>query len=181
VLLNRILAGFALLSLGLTLWQWLVARRFPLHKQDLPATVFPGVTLLKPLKGCDESTEACLRSWMVQAYPGSIQILFAVASAEDPVCGVVRKLLAEFPTVDAQLVICGPLAGTNLKISKLMQLEPIVKHELNVVSDADVRVSADFLARVVPGLQDSRVGLVNCFYRLANPVTLAMWWEAGSN
>jgi len=178
VLLNPILAGFALLSLGLTLWQWLVARRFPLHKQDSPATAFPGVTLLKPLKGCDESTEACLRGWMAQAYPGPIQILFAVASGEDPVCAVVRKLLQEFPGVDAQLVICGPLAGTNLKISKLMQLEPMVNYELNVVSDADVRVSADFLVRVVPGLQDSRVGLVNCFYRLANPVTLAMWWEA---
>jgi len=177
VLLNGILGGLALLSLGLTLWQWLVARRFPLHQPAKPATAFPALTLLKPLKGCDENTAACLRSWMAQTYRGPLQILFAVASAEDPVCPVVKKLLQEFPTVDAQLVICGPFTGTNLKISTLMQLEPLVKHELNCMSDADVRVTADFLAEVVP-LLGSGVGLVNCFYLLANPVGLAMWWEA---
>lgn len=47
-----------------------------------------------------------------------------------------------------------------------------------MVSDADVRVSADFLANAVPPLRVPEVGLVNCFYRLANPSTLAMRWEA---
>jgi ceramide glucosyltransferase len=46
------------------------------------------------------------------------------------------------------------------------------------VSDADVRVPPDFLANVVAPLRESEVGLVNCFYRLANPTTLAMQWEA---
>ena len=178
VLLNAILGALALLSLGLTLWQWLVARRFPLHQHIKAAKSFPAVTLLKPLKGRDQSTEACLRSWLTQAYPGPVQILFAVASTEDPVCSLVRKLVREFPKVDAELVVCGPLAGTNLKVSKLMQLEPLVKHELNGVSDADVLVPDDFLANVVPLLDDSRVGLVNCFYRLANATGPAMWWEA---
>jgi ceramide glucosyltransferase len=49
---------------------------------------------------------------------------------------------------------------------------------LILVSDADVRVPPDFLANVVAPLRDPKIGLVNCFYRLANPVTLAMRWEA---
>jgi len=178
VLLNAILCCLALLSLILTLWQWLVARRFPLHKQLPIGKTFPAVTLLKPLKGCDESTEACLRSWLAQQYPGALQILFAVASAQDPVCELVRSLLREFPKIDAQLVVCGPLSGNNLKVSKLMQLEPQVKYEINGVSDADVRVPPEFLTNTAPSLEDSRVGLVNCFYRLENPGSSAMWWEA---
>jgi ceramide glucosyltransferase len=47
-----------------------------------------------------------------------------------------------------------------------------------MISDADVKVPADFAANVTPWLSDPAVGLVNCFYRLANPSTAAMQWEA---
>jgi ceramide glucosyltransferase len=39
-------------------------------------------------------------------------------------------------------------------------------------------VASDFLANAVAPLRAAEVGLVNCFYRLANPTTLAMQWEA---
>ncbi len=133
--------------------------------------------MLKPLKGCDESTEECLRSWFKQEYPGSVQLLFGVASAEDPVCDIVRRLQKEFPESDTELLVCGPLAGENAKVSKLVQLDILSKHEVLIVSDADVRVTPDFLASVVAPLKNPKVGLVNCFYRLANPTTTAMRWE----
>ena len=167
-----------MLSLCLTVWQWLVACRFPLHARVGETTASGPVTLLKPLKGCDSTTEACLRSWLQQDYAGNVQVLFGVASAQDPVCDVVQRLLKESPNIDAQLVVCGPLAGTNLKVSKLMQLERLTRHELVVVSDADVRVPPDFLANVLAPLADPKVGLVNCFYRLANPTTWATRWES---
>ncbi len=178
MLLNATLFGLALLSLVLLLWQWLAASRFPLHQRSNRLDYLPPVTLLKSLKGCDESTELCLRSWFLQEYKGGIQILFGVASADDPVCGIVRKLIAEFPSVDAQLIVCGPLVGTNLKAAKLAQLEKLAKYEVLVISDADVRVPQDLLANVVQPLANDQVGLVNCFYRLANPTTAAMHWEA---
>jgi ceramide glucosyltransferase len=178
----------ALLSLALLLWQWLVARRFPLHQRVTDASFTPDVTLLKPLKGCDAATEDCLRSWFAQQYGGRVQILFGVASAEDPVCTIVQRLQKEFPDRDAQLLVSGPLTGTNAKVSKLAQLEPMAKHDLFVISDADVRVPPDFLANVVApfALHASTLdtssrrpcALVNCFYRLANPTTAAMQWEA---
>ena len=175
----QIISGLlALLSVGLLLWQWLVARRFPLHSRFSTNSFAPGLTLLKPLKGCDDTTEACLRSWFVQDYGGPIQILFGVASVDDPVCSVVNKLIAEFPRINAQLVVSGPLAGTNLKVSKLAQLEREAINSVFVISDADVKVPLDLLSNVVVPLQGPDVGLVNCFYRLANPSTDAMRWEA---
>jgi len=171
------------------------------------------VTLLKPLKGCDPATEDCLRSWFAQQYRGRMQILFGVAAADDPVCGIVRRLLQEFTAIDAQLVVGSPLPGANAKVAKLAELEGLAKHELLVISDADVRVPPDFLANIVaplggaplplnlvgtrstasvtlaakngtrwnaslPSSEARACGLVCCFYRLANPATLAMQWEA---
>jgi ceramide glucosyltransferase len=205
VLWNPILAGLALLSLALTLWQWLVARRFPLHRRLAfpsskgsdpgqlagPQPSLPALTLLKPLKGCDPTTEASLRSWFVQDYTAPVQILFGVASPEDPVCAIIDRLRQEFPASDAQLVVCNSFSGANAKVATLAALEPIAKHDILVISDADVRVPVDFLANIVSPLRDdgavadgssakasSPCGLVNCFYRLANLDTLPMKWEA---
>ncbi len=176
--LNSILGGLALVSLGITLWQWRVARRFPLHQRATDTGFAPALTLLKPLKGCDAETRRCLLSWFEQNYSGPVQILFGVASAADPVCAVVRELIAAHPQCDAQLLVCSETLGANAKVSTLVQLERLVKHSLILVSDADVRVPTDFLANVVAPLNAPEVGAAFCFYRLANPLNLAMRWEA---
>ncbi len=138
----------------------------------------PALSLLKPIKGIDETTAASLDSWFNQNYTGLTQILFGVADARDPVCPIVRELIEKNPGRDAQLVVCGESLGTNGKISTLIQLERLAKHELVLISDADVRVPPDFLVNAVAPLRDDKTALVNCFYRLANPATLAMRWEA---
>jgi ceramide glucosyltransferase len=173
-----VLRILAFLSFGLTLWRWVAAARFPLHQRAAVRPPLPGCTVLKPLKGCDAETKSCLRSWLTQNYDGPAQILFGVASADDPVCSVARELLAEFPHSDAQLAVCGATLGVNGKISTLRQLEPLIRHPLVIISDADVRVPEDFLAGLAPAFADPDVGLVNCFYRLSNPGGLAMRWEA---
>jgi ceramide glucosyltransferase len=177
-LLNLILAALATLSFALALWQFFAARKFPLHKRIAGTDFAPAVSILKPLKGCDETTAASLESWFNQNYSGQTQILFGAADANDPVCKIVQELLRKNPGRDAQLIICAENRGANAKISKLAQLEPRAKHDLILICDADVRVPPDFLANFVSPLRDEKVGLVNCFYRLANPVTIAMQWEA---
>ena len=175
---EAILAALALLSLALALWQWLAARRFPLHRRVTDFSFAPAITLLKPLKGCDATTAESLQSWFDQNYAGQIQILFGVADAGDPVCPIVRELIEKNPGRDAQLVVCAESLGANGKVSTLIQLERLAKHPLILVSDADVRVPPDFLANIAAPLRDPKTGLVNCFYRLANPVTAAMRCEA---
>jgi len=178
VVLNIILAALASLSLALALWQFVVAMRFPLHQRVADRSFTPPVTLLKPLKGADAETLRCLESWLTQDYPGSVQILLGVESATDPVCELVRRLLAARPGREAQLVICSESLGSNAKVSTLIQLQRLTRHDLIIVSDADVRVAPDLLTNMVSPLRDPAVGLVNCFYQLANPATLAMQWEA---
>jgi ceramide glucosyltransferase len=171
------------MSGGLVVWQFLAARSFPLHQRisDAAALAFaPGISLLKPLKGCDATTAASLESWFQQDYRGPRQILFAVADAADPVCAVVRQLRQKYPGVDSDLVVCDLAGIANAKVAKLAQLEKLARHPLILISDADVRVPGDFLTNFVAPLRDEQVGLVNCFYRLANPVNVAMRYEAVS-
>lgn len=178
ILLNLILAALAVLSLALAFWQFLAARKFPLHQRLANASFSPAITLLKPLKGCDANTADCLTSWFQQNYAGPVQIIFGAADTTDPVCSIVRELIEKNPNVDAQLVISAEILGANAKVSTLIQLEKAAKHDLILISDADVRAPADFLVNVTAPLHDSGTALVNCFYRLANPVTTAMQWEA---
>lgn len=178
MLLDAALAVLAILSGLLTLWRWWASERFPLHAPQPAPESLPGLTVLKPLKDCNSETRRCLKSWFEQRYPGPIQILFGVASIADPVCDLVRELIAEFPSVDARLLICGNDLGANQKVSTLRQLEPHIRHPLVMVSDADVEVPPHFTATLGTRLAAPDAGLVNCFYRLANPSTLAMQWEA---
>src|SRR5260221_2984816 len=178
VVLTIILAVLALLSLLLTLWQWTVAFRFPLHQPAANISSAPPVTLLKPLKGIDCETAACLRSWLVQQYAGEAEVLFGVASADDPVRELVLQLMASHPKASARLVICPQALGANAKVSTLIQLMRQAKHDLIIVSDADVWVQAHFLAEVAPAFQEPSAGLVNCFYEMAASANLAMRWEA---
>jgi ceramide glucosyltransferase len=177
-LLNATLAVPALLSLALALWQWLAARRFPLHRRAAGSNFAPALALLKPLKGCDETTTESLQSWFNQHYTGQTQILFGVADANDPACTIVRELIEKNPGRDAQLVICGESPGANGKVSTLVQLERLARHPFILISDGDVRVPPDLLANAVALLRDPQTALVNCFYRLANPATTAMRCEA---
>lgn len=159
-------------------WQWLAARKFPLHRKIAAENFAPAVSILKPLKGCDDTTIASLASWFRQNYAGPVEILFGISDPNDPVCEIVRRLIVENPGCRAQLIVCENLNGTNAKVSKLAKLEQLAAHNLMLISDADVRVPPDFLASFIAPLCDERIALVNCFYRLANPQTTAMRWEA---
>jgi ceramide glucosyltransferase len=177
-LLNSIFGALAVLSFALQLWQFFAARKFPLHKRITDVAFLPAISILKPLEGSDATTAGSLGSWFNQDYAGPIQILFGVARANDPVCEIVRELIQKYPKADAQLAICGDVLGTNGKISTLIQLERMAKHGLILTSDADIRAPQDFLGNIAAPLRDEKIALVNCFYKLANPVTSAMQWEA---
>jgi ceramide glucosyltransferase len=173
-----VLGALTGLSVLLGLWQWRVARAFPLHRPMAAAGFHPPVTVLKPLKGADAQSASCLRSWLKQNYPGPVQVLFGVDSGTDPAAGLVRRLLAGCPEQDARLIVCTRARGLNGKVAKLVELEREADYEVIVISDDDVRVPPDFLRNVLAPLRDPAVGLVTCPFSLAAPGTAASQWEA---
>jgi ceramide glucosyltransferase len=124
----------------------------------------PAVTVLKPLCGKEHELYECLRSFCDQDYP-QFQIVFGVADGVDPAVEEVSRLQREFPQLDLQLVVDRRQHGSSRKVSNLMNMMPLARHDYLVISDSDVRVPRDYLSRIVPPLLDTDVGIVTCAYR----------------
>jgi ceramide glucosyltransferase len=124
----------------------------------------PPVTILKPLCGVEAATYECLRSFCDQAY-ADFQIVFGVSSESDPAVALVRRLQQEFPQRRLDLVADRRRHGSSNKVSNLINMLPVARHEYLVLADSDVRVTRDYLARVVAPLLDGDVGIVTCGYR----------------
>jgi ceramide glucosyltransferase len=131
----------------------------------------PGISLLKPVKGLEEDTAACLDSFIRQDYP-NLEILFGVADPGDPVLPLLKALQEKYPQVEIQILICSQKLGLNPKVSALRQLLPRARHDLIVISDSDVRVQTDLLTRLAAALERPGVGLATCLYR-SGPVHTA--------
>lgn len=173
-----VIGGLALLASVLLLWQWAVAWRFPLHRTPTATGPAPSVSLLKPVHGADPSLERCLESWLRQAYPTPFEVLVGVHRPDDPAVAVVEAVLARHPGVDARLVVCPERPGLNNKACTLARLEQLARHDVVVVSDADVLARPGLLASAVEPLASPDVGLVNCLYRNPEPMGGARAWEA---
>jgi len=124
----------------------------------------PPVTILKPVKGVDGDSFENFASFCRQDYP-AYQIVFAVASQEDPVIPVIERVKASFPQVDVSLVVDGAIHGANYKVCNLMHACALAKHELLIVCDSDIHVRESYLKEVMAPFKDPEVGLVTSLYR----------------
>jgi ceramide glucosyltransferase len=131
---------------------------------NTPPANTPPVTILKPLCGPELELYDCLRSFCDQAYP-TFQIVFGVRDLHDPAVDVVRRLQREFSAVDLHLAVNPMQHGSSPKVSNLINMMPLARHDALVIADSDIRVSRDYLAKVIAPLFDSQVGIVTCAYR----------------
>jgi len=157
--------GFALTTLamayGVLAWLAILTRIRPAAR---PLRSAPPVTIFKPLCGAEPETYECLRSFCDQDFP-VFQVVFGVADLNDPVVAIVERLQREFPHRQLQIAVDRRQHGTSRKVSNLVNMMPLAHHDFFVISDSDVRVGRDYLARVVAPLLDSDVGIVTCPYR----------------
>jgi len=142
---------------------WLATRR-RIRSSRFILRDAPPATILKPLCGVEPETYECLRSFCDQAYP-EFQLVFGVCDANDPAVAVVERLQREFPQRDLQISIDRRQHGSSRKVSNLINMMPLARHDLLVLADSDVRVKRDYLGKVVAPLLDGGVGIVTCPYR----------------
>jgi ceramide glucosyltransferase len=172
--LGLLLGAFALFY---SVTAWIALRRLGRGGAPRSATALPPVTVLKPLCGTEHELYESLRSFCDQQYP-DFQVVFGVSDASDPAIAVVRRLQLEFPGRHLDLVVDRRQHGSNRKVSNLINMMAFVRHDHLVIADSDVRVTPDYLSRVVPPLQDPGVGIVTCAYR-GRPVS-GFWSLLGS-
>jgi ceramide glucosyltransferase len=155
--------ALSLVASAYQLVQMVAARRL-LRRAARPAGAHrPPVTVLKPLKGLGFELGANLETFCRQDY-ADYQIVFGVEDAADPAVEIVRSLQRRFPDRDITLSI-GTEAGANRKIASLVHMMRAARHDVLVLSDADIRVRPDYLRALVGPLDDPAVGLTTCLYR----------------
>jgi len=144
------------------------ARAF-LGRRRIAAGFAPSVTVLKPLRGVDAGMGEAFASHCRQAYAGEYEILFGVATLDDPAVALVRQLQEQFPGHAIRLVVCPENLGPNGKVGCLAQLLPHARHDFFIINDGDIRVGPSYLSHILapfaPSDAQRPVGLVTALYR----------------
>lgn len=129
----------------------------------------PRVSLLVPCKGnADAGLEENLRALLAQDYP-DYEVLFIVAEASDPACGLLEKLARPNRAREAQgrarVVVAGRAEGRGEKVNNLLAGIAAARadSEVFVFADSDGRPQRDWLRRLVAYLADPEVGAASTF------------------
>ncbi len=163
--------GYYLISL------WSAYRFLRSSVPEREQATLPPVSILKPLKGADREIYSSFRSHCLQNYP-QYEIIFGVNSEEDDAVPLVRRLMAEFPDRDIRLVLCSQPLGMNRKVSNLSHMLRHAKYSHVIVNDSDIKVSPEYLRRVMAQFDNPEVGLVTCPYRGVPARSLGSWLES---
>ncbi len=148
---------------------WFVDRR---RQRALGVDYTPPATIFKPVRGADAEAYENFASFCRQDYP-EYQIIFGVREESDTAMPMIRRLIADFPDLDIEIVISSSEFGYNAKVSNLQNMYNKAKHDVLLIADSDIRVETDYLRRVVAPLQRPEIGMVTCLYRGANAKTFA--------
>jgi ceramide glucosyltransferase len=137
----------ALIHLASTL---LVVYRVRWKDEPAPAPVAPPVSVLRPVCGLDPYDVITLRSGFELSYP-SYELILCCADPGDPVIPVIRRLIAEYPRVDARLLIGDDAVTSNPKLNNLIKGWREARHDWVVMADSNVLMPHDYLERLFAG------------------------------
>jgi ceramide glucosyltransferase len=141
------LSGVAVLLHRVGMWAtWRYLARRP---AATPAHALPPLTLLKPIKGGEDELEQNLRSFYEQDYPGELQVVFASTEANDPGIAVARKIAAEYPAIQTEILLARGDFGLNPKVCNIQAALLASRHDLVLQSDANVRLPPGYLRSLV--------------------------------
>jgi ceramide glucosyltransferase len=150
------LAGLAQHAIGMVL----IKPRRPLP----PPALQPAITVLKPLYGTEPLLDIALESCFLQTYP-RFQLVFGAADPADPALAIIDTLRARYPDIDVAVVSGTTLPhGRNRKIANLIAMLPAAKHDLLVISDADIHAAPDYLNAIAAAFDAAPTGLITSFY-----------------
>jgi ceramide glucosyltransferase len=148
-LLEILTTVLAVAGMGYFVAAWIAARVFLAERSGPLADFAPGVSVLKSLKGLDPGMMEAFRSHCRQSYKGEFELLFGVASLDDPAVAAVEQLKAEFPELAIRLIECPERLGTNGKVSTLAQMAEDARYDFLLINDSDITVGTRYLERVM--------------------------------
>ncbi|HKO19413.1 MAG TPA: glycosyltransferase [Acidobacteriaceae bacterium] len=133
------------------------------REERTPADFLPPVSILKPLHGTEPDLEENLKHFFDLDYP-EFEVLFCARHETDAGLQMAKHIAAQHPGVRARFLTCGEPQFPNAKMWSLTALAQAAQYDTLVTSDADARVSRDYLRRMVQELADPTRELASCLY-----------------
>lgn len=174
VLLMCVVAAIVYYAIAIVAgWLWARDRQ---QQRALGLRFVPPVTILIPVRGADVEAYENFASFCEQDYP-EFQLVFGCRDEQDSAVPIIHRLQSNFPQQQIDLVISANEIGANAKVSNLNNMLAKAAHEHLIIVDSDIRVTPDYVRRVIAPMQQSRVGMVTCLYRGAKARTFAALLE----
>jgi ceramide glucosyltransferase len=161
LLSSTVVAGMVLLAVP----RYLKERQFALTEVAARPGFTPSLSLLKPLHGNEPGLESYIESFFEQDYP-NYEILFCARSADDPGLAIAQRVAPGHPQIPTKFLSTnGEPDYINAKVASMELMEASAEHDILVISDSDVRVTADYLRAVALPFALPQVGGMTCPYR----------------
>ncbi len=137
-----LLTAIHVTSIAVVIWRFRRGRR-PITSSES----HPPVSLVRPLCGIDSYGLDTLRSSFTLEYP-NYEILFCVASADDPVVPLVEALIAKHSAVEAKLLIGEDYLNSNPKLNNVAKGWRAAAHGWVVIADSNVLMPPDYIQQL---------------------------------
>jgi ceramide glucosyltransferase len=108
----------------------------------------PGVSIVQPLCGVEAFSRDTLRSIFALDYP-TYEIVFCLASADDPIAPLVRGAIAANPDRPARLLIGDDRVSANPKLNNVVNGWKAARHEWVIIADSNVLMPSDYIQRLL--------------------------------
>lgn len=161
-----------LLALLITTAQALLTCRF--RKQQQPGmNDLPFVSILKPVCGLDDELEENLLSF-VQLAGIRYEVIVSAEEWDDPALETVRRVVRRHPAAPFRIIVDGGSRNgvVNRKVERLIAAARAARGDIFFISDSNVRVEPQDVARTVAVFADPRVGCVSNLFTGAGADTV---------
>jgi ceramide glucosyltransferase len=129
-----------------------VALATPRCRRRLGRTPAPkdaqGVTIVQPLCGVEAFSRDTLRSIFALDYP-IYEIIFCLASADDPIAPLVRGAIDANPRRPARLLIGDDRVSANPKLNNVVKGWKAARHDWVIIADSNVLMPSDYIQRLL--------------------------------
>jgi ceramide glucosyltransferase len=120
----------------------------------------PGVSIIKPTKGVDQSAFENFSSFCHQEYGGDHELLFCVEEPSDPAVPVIRRLIETYPDEQIRLIVSDTADAPSFgKLKNMIAGVARSSYDVVVFSDSDARVPTTFLRDTVACTRDPALGI----------------------
>jgi ceramide glucosyltransferase len=142
--------------------QTLLTRRF--RRAEMPRVFWrrPMVSILKPVCGLDDELEENLVSF-TRLRGLRYEVIVSAEEWSDPALAVVRRVMHDHPGAPFRIVVdAGSQSGVvNRKVERLIAAAAVARGEIFFISDSNVRVEPEDVARTIDAFADARTGCVS--------------------